>query len=538
VRPTPLNNKGYDIVAPDDCWASARAPNGTIIADAKSFPDGMAAPLAYITSKGLRPGIYTAIGNTTCAHRPGSAGFEAIDAATYASWGVVRKSTSTAPARRAHNCDPKPRNPDPPARPTTLNLQRWAKIDNCDYPHWDPARLYGAWAAALDAQPYRIPVAGKAVLNFSASRAFTASRRVGWDVSASWASLTNLALMGEPFWAQATAGDADTGVASFWTDLELLQVGHSSLSVNETAAHFWLWCAMHAPLMLSSRVDTLQPWHIALLTNPEALAIDADAGAGQARRVALALIDAAPALPLAPTVLSCSAPPPGVLAPGQAWALEPAAADAADGGAAPPLFRVVLGSAAGAGAAGLCLQTGADNRSVVVDACPAAPAARGALWAAPAAGATGLLRSATGAGCVSVSPGSAAALDHGCGASWHTLVTRRASGQLAFTSQVPGDDFIGYPLCFDAALKTHSEVWAAPLAGGDVSVLLLNPTRVAATVTAAWAPLAAALGVAPFADAAAVRDVGARADAGPAAAGFTAALAPHSAVFLRVTPKR
>ena len=71
----------------DDCWAASRNSSNYIVADARTFPDGMTALAAYIHRKGLLAGLYTDLGSRTCAGRPGSLGYEAIDAATYASWG-------------------------------------------------------------------------------------------------------------------------------------------------------------------------------------------------------------------------------------------------------------------------------------------------------------------------------------------------------------------------------------------------------------------------------------------------------------------
>ena len=68
--------------------AHSRAANGTIIADPALFPDGLAPVVAYVHLRGLKFGIYTARGSTTCMGRPGSDSFEAVDAAYYASIGV------------------------------------------------------------------------------------------------------------------------------------------------------------------------------------------------------------------------------------------------------------------------------------------------------------------------------------------------------------------------------------------------------------------------------------------------------------------
>ena len=52
------------------------------------FPSGMANFSRVIRSKGLKLGLYTDRGTKTCAGRPGSFGFEQIDAVTYAGWNV------------------------------------------------------------------------------------------------------------------------------------------------------------------------------------------------------------------------------------------------------------------------------------------------------------------------------------------------------------------------------------------------------------------------------------------------------------------
>ena len=71
----------------DDCWQFSRFPNKTIQLDPKTFPD-----IRHLTedvhSKGLKFGLYSDAGYKTCESRPGSLGYEDIDAATYASWGV------------------------------------------------------------------------------------------------------------------------------------------------------------------------------------------------------------------------------------------------------------------------------------------------------------------------------------------------------------------------------------------------------------------------------------------------------------------
>ena len=90
--------------------------------------------------------------------------------------------------------------------------------------------------------------------------------------------------MAEPLWPQARPGDAATGVSSYYTDIEMLEVGNGHLSANETAAHFALWCVMHAPLVISTNVARLSAANLALLSNDEAIAIDQVSGVYETNR--------------------------------------------------------------------------------------------------------------------------------------------------------------------------------------------------------------------------------------------------------------
>lgn len=88
---------GWQFVCIDDCWARVpgstdavvggptRDAEGRIRPNAK-FPD-MKALTAYIHGKGLKAGIYTSPGPTTCAGFEGAFGHEALDAKTFADWG-------------------------------------------------------------------------------------------------------------------------------------------------------------------------------------------------------------------------------------------------------------------------------------------------------------------------------------------------------------------------------------------------------------------------------------------------------------------
>ena len=82
-----LDKFGYVYINVDDCWAESRDSNKVVVPDHAAFPDfqGM---IDYIHSKGLQFGLYSDAGAETCAKRPGSLGYEEIDANTYAKHGV------------------------------------------------------------------------------------------------------------------------------------------------------------------------------------------------------------------------------------------------------------------------------------------------------------------------------------------------------------------------------------------------------------------------------------------------------------------
>ena len=85
---TGLRVLGYKYVVIDDCWQVNRTNTGLIQADQRKFPSGIKDLADYVHSKGLLFGIYSSAGTHTCQGRPGSMGYEDIDARQYAAWGV------------------------------------------------------------------------------------------------------------------------------------------------------------------------------------------------------------------------------------------------------------------------------------------------------------------------------------------------------------------------------------------------------------------------------------------------------------------
>ena len=84
-----LADAGYQYINLDDCWQSSeRDENGRFVADYEAFPRGIKPLVDDINNLGLKVGIYSSNGTHTCEDLPASLGHEAVDAATFAEWGI------------------------------------------------------------------------------------------------------------------------------------------------------------------------------------------------------------------------------------------------------------------------------------------------------------------------------------------------------------------------------------------------------------------------------------------------------------------
>ena len=80
---------GYEYVNSDDEWMERyRDASGRQVPNATRFPLGWAPVCNFTHSLGMKCGLYTSKSQWTCAGFNASCEKEAIDAATYASWGV------------------------------------------------------------------------------------------------------------------------------------------------------------------------------------------------------------------------------------------------------------------------------------------------------------------------------------------------------------------------------------------------------------------------------------------------------------------
>lgn len=244
---------GYRYIVIDDCWQVGRDKEGNIIADPERFPSGMKALGDYIHSKGLLFGIYSDAGTKTCQKRPGSRGYEFQDARQYAAWGVD-----------------------------------YLKYDWCSHGDQNAKASYSLMRDALKAAQRPIVFS---ICEWGTNQPWTWGADVGhlWrtteDILDCWDCRTDWGGMGWSLILDKQVGLEGYSGPGHWNDPDMLEVGNKSLTVEESKAHFSLWCLLSAPLMAGNDLRAMTPEIKSILTNPEIIALNQDPLGRQGTRV-------------------------------------------------------------------------------------------------------------------------------------------------------------------------------------------------------------------------------------------------------------
>lgn len=89
MKDSGLVDAGYGYLNIDDCWQSSiRDENKRLQGDFVHFSGGIKKLVEHVNELGIKLGIYTSNGTLTCEDLPASLGYEAIDAETFAEWGI------------------------------------------------------------------------------------------------------------------------------------------------------------------------------------------------------------------------------------------------------------------------------------------------------------------------------------------------------------------------------------------------------------------------------------------------------------------
>jgi len=269
-----MRDAGYRYVVVDDCWFDPqRTASGALQADPARFPHGMKAVADYVHARGLKFGIYQSPNAQTCAQiggtypgRTGSAGHEALDARTFASWGVDylkydwcapdsnldRQVTAFTRMRDALRAT---------GRPIVYSIN-----PNSDVPGAPPGGVYDwsgigtLWRTTNDAYP-------------------------GWALGQGPAGDQGIREILDAMGPTATtAGSASRSGPDHWADPDMLEVGvpgvlgtaYPGLTPAEQRTQFGMWSMLAAPLIAGNALPYMNEATWRLLTNRDVIAVDQD----------------------------------------------------------------------------------------------------------------------------------------------------------------------------------------------------------------------------------------------------------------------
>jgi len=250
-----LKDAGFQYVNIDDCWQGERDADGNIQPDPKRFPSGIKALADYVHGKGLKLGIYSDAGATTCGGRPGSRGHEYQDARNYARWGIdyVKYDWCNTPGMNAEPAYTTMRDAIAQAgRPMLFSMCEWGMSKPWEW----AGQVAHSWRTTPD------------IYNC-------------FDCEFSPGLSTGLGVL--------RILDRQAGLRKFagpghWNDMDMLEVGNG-MSEEEDRAHLSIWAMMASPLILGNDLRSMSESTRRILTNPGVIAVSQDKLGVQALRV-------------------------------------------------------------------------------------------------------------------------------------------------------------------------------------------------------------------------------------------------------------
>jgi alpha-galactosidase len=237
-----MHKAGYEYINIDDTWQGPRDRHGNITSNRK-FPN-MKALASYVHSKGLKIGIYSGPGPTTCAGYTGSFGHEEQDVRTYTEWGFDYLKYDWCSAREI-------------------------------YPNADLRPVYQKMGDAL-------LKAGRPIVyslcEYGMGQVWTWGSKVGgnlWrttgDINDTWKRMDQIGFRQFAIAHYAKAGH--------WNDPDMLEVGNGGMAADEYRTHMSLWCLLAAPLLAGNDLSKMSDETQSILMNRELIAIDQDRAA-------------------------------------------------------------------------------------------------------------------------------------------------------------------------------------------------------------------------------------------------------------------
>lgn len=242
---------GYTGIHMDDCWERKQPPRdpltGCLVGDPTRFPHGMKALGDYYHSKGAKYGLYTAESTTTCGGYPASAGYEALDAQTFAEWGVD-----------------------------------YLKVDGCGPAGYYP-QGYKAMGVALEnsgrdieyscSWPAYIDSGNETAKPF---QTFIDDGCNGWrnwnDIQCNWGSLGSII----DHWGEYGKVLQPYAAPGHWHDMDMLLIGNGCITEDEERTQMAIWAISASPLIMGNDMRNVSAASKAILLNKDAIAVSQD----------------------------------------------------------------------------------------------------------------------------------------------------------------------------------------------------------------------------------------------------------------------
>lgn len=239
---------GYIGIHLDDCWENeTRGQDGKLLPDLKRFPSGMRNLGEYIHSMGATFGLYTAESQTTCGGNPGSAGYEELDATTFAEWGVD-----------------------------------YMKVDGCGNSSYY-AYGYRAMGEALQdsgrdivyscSWPAYINGGNESIQPFATFINDGCNLWRNWDdIQCNFDSLSSII----DHWGDYGSSLQAAAGPGHWHDMDMLLIGNNCISLAEERTQMAIWSVSASPLIMGNDLRNISEASRAILLNSAAIAVSQD----------------------------------------------------------------------------------------------------------------------------------------------------------------------------------------------------------------------------------------------------------------------
>lgn len=250
-----LDTVGYRYLNIDDGFFYNRDADGHLVIHPTRFPNGLKPVVDYIHGLGLKAGIYTDAGHSTCAsYYGGETGglqggiyehedddcllyfdslafdFIKVDFCGGTSWQNSEQLDLDPQERYTAIAQAIRRSEERTGRRVVYNVCRW------DFP--------GTWVTSL-----------------------ADSWRTTQDINASWSSVKDI--IGQNLYLSAYCSPGH------YNDMDMLEVGRG-LTTIEDRTHFGMWCILSSPLLIGCDLSSLSTATRNLLANQELIALNQD----------------------------------------------------------------------------------------------------------------------------------------------------------------------------------------------------------------------------------------------------------------------